>query len=269
MIYRDSEINFRRLRCLGRALGGEDCDEKGAALGVDEEMPRIPRVFEEKLKWAREFTEEDLRQVWADNYASAEDGKEDVWRQVDEEVAKGTMIKMSEEEALAKFGERLAVAALRAVPKELNSDKVRLIHDGSYSVDVDRRIRVRDWMWFPLIDDASAVLLEANKDTVERERGAPRAALVYYVKGAQEKDWGLQASRLRSSGSEDSPPVGGERPMSVRGRWVVGERGQALLEAHAVLAVHPGIGGDSAKLVQGERGYEGTMDRLRLGCRQI
>ena len=91
------EINFRRLRCIGRALGDEDCEflgemaAEGVSLGVDEEMPRAPSVFEEKLTWARELTEEDLRQVLAENYASAEDGKEDIWRQVGEEIEKGTM----------------------------------------------------------------------------------------------------------------------------------------------------------------------------------
>ena len=204
---RTSEINFRRLRCVGRALGDEDCEfleevaAEGVSLGVDEELPRVPGVFEEKLKWAREFTEEDLRQVWAENYSSAEECKEDIWRQVDEEVKKGTIVRLSEEEATKKFGERLAVAALGAVPKELNSEKVRLIHDGSYSVDVNRRIKVRDRMRFPLIDDASAVLLEARA-VANKGMGAPRASLVYDVKGAhklipvKEKDWGLQAFRL-------------------------------------------------------------------------
>ena len=175
---RTSEINFRRLRCIGRALEDEDCEfleeiaAEGVALGVDEEMPRVPGVFEEKLKWAREFTEEDLRQVWAENYSSAEESKEDIWRQVDEEVAAGTIVRLSEEEAAEMFGERLAVAALGAVPKELNSDRVRLIHDGSYSVDVNKRIKVLDRMRFPLIDDASAVLLEA-KQVAGKEMGGP------------------------------------------------------------------------------------------------
>ena len=211
---RTSEINFRRLRSIGRALGDEDCEfleeiaADGVSLGVDEEMPRVPGVFEEKLKWAREFTEEDLRQVWAENYSSAEECKEDIWRQVDEEVASGTIMRLSEEEAKEKFGERLAVAALGAVPKELNSDRVRLIHDGSYSVDVNRRIKVRDRMRFPLIDDASAVLLEAE-EVAGKGMGGPRATLVYDVKGAhklipvKEKDWGLQAFRLPGERRKD------------------------------------------------------------------
>ena len=204
---RISEINFRRLQTMASVLGDEDHEflsgvaELGVSLGVDEEMPRAPAVFEEKTKWAREFTKEDLRQVWAENYSSAEEGKRDIWRQVDEEVEKGTIIKITDEEASRKYGNRLAVAALGAVPKELNSDKVRLIHDGSYSVDVNRRIKVLDRMRFPLIDDASAILLEAKK-SAEDSGQLPRATLVYDVKGAhklipvREDDWGLRAFRL-------------------------------------------------------------------------
>ena len=43
---------------------------------------------------------------------------------------------MTEEDARSQYGSRLAVATLGAVPKGLNSSAVRLIHDGSYSVDV-------------------------------------------------------------------------------------------------------------------------------------
>ena len=154
---------FKEIAGHGSADGDEDFEDleemasKGVPLGAE-------------TKWAGEFTEQDMVQVWSDNYEPAEAGKADVWRQVGEEVAKGAIIKMSEEEASRKCGNRLSVAALGAIPKELNSDKVRLIHDGSYSVDVNRRTRARDRMRFPLIDDAAAVMLEA-KDASERHKG--------------------------------------------------------------------------------------------------
>ena len=174
---RISEIHFRRLMAMAELTGDEDfkyLDEmasKGVPLGADEMLPRVPEVFEEKTKWAREFTEEEMVQVWSENCDSAEAGKMDIWRQVDEEVEKGTIIRLTEDEASRKYGARLSVAALGAVPKELNSDKVRLIHDGSYSVDVNRRIKVRDRMRFPLIDDASAVMLEAKEISERKSDG--------------------------------------------------------------------------------------------------
>ena len=170
---RDTEVNFRRLKAMAEILEDEDYEyleamaERGVPLGADETMPRTPKVFEEKVKWPRDLVEEEMREIWAENYESAEAGKEDIYRQVDEEVKRGTIKLVSEEEAKRRYGDRLAVAALGAVPKELNSDKVRLIHDGTYSVDVNRRIRVRDRLRFPLIDDATAVMLEGKKAAEE------------------------------------------------------------------------------------------------------
>ena len=76
----------------------------------------------------------------ADNYKSAEESAEDIERQVLEEVEKGSILVLSEEEAKKKYEGRLAIAALGAVPKELGSSVVRVTHDGSFSVDVNHRI---------------------------------------------------------------------------------------------------------------------------------
>ena len=171
---RHTEIHFRRLRAVARVLQDEDADfleevvSKGVPLGVDEEMPRNPAVYEEKQKWTVDQTEDDFHDTVAENYVSAEENSADIARQVLEEVEKGTILRLSEERAKEKFGSRLAVAALGAVPKELGTTRVRLIHDGAYSVDVNRRIRVRDRMRFPLIDDAAAVLRQVKEDKDEK-----------------------------------------------------------------------------------------------------
>ena len=108
---------------------------------------------------------------------------------------------MTEEEAKARYGERLAVAALGAVPKELGSSTVRLIHDGTYSVPVNGRIKVRDRLRFPLIDDATAILNVVHQEAIEGT-GKIRGQLLYDVKGAhrllpvRQEDWGLQAFRM-------------------------------------------------------------------------
>ena len=211
---RESEINFRRLRALAEALEDEDFEfleevaERGVRLGVDLEMPRTPLVYEEKTKWTVDATDEVMRDILADNYESAEENAEDIARQVFEEVENGTIVRMMEHEAKRRFRGRLAVAALGAVPKELGTKKVRLIHDGAYSVDVNRRIRVRDKMRFPLIDDATAVLRQVQAE-VERDRGAIRFSLLHDIARAHklipvdEQDWGLQAFRLPGDKSGD------------------------------------------------------------------
>ena len=206
---RSTEIQFRTLMAMMQATGDEDWEfldqmaSEGVSLGVDEEMPRTPEVFEEKQKWARDFVDYLLEDQFADNYASAEESQQDIRRQVLEEVEAGSIKKMPEEEAKAKFKGRLAVAALGAVPKELGSDKVRPIHDGSYSVDINRRIKVRDRMMFPLCDDAAAVLSEIEEEVKESKE--PRVSLLYDISRAHklipvlERDWGLQAFKLPGS----------------------------------------------------------------------
>ena len=211
---RDTEINFRRLRAVARVLEDEDAEfleevaAKGVPLGVDEDMPRNPKVYEEKVKWTVEQTEDDFQDTLADNYESAEENSVDIARQVREEVENGTILRLSEEEARRRFKGRLAVAALGAVPKELGTTRVRLIHDGTYSVDVNRRIRVRDRMRFPLIDDAAAILRQVESEKKEK-REVVRFSVLYDIARAhklvpvREEDWGFQAFRLPGETSGD------------------------------------------------------------------
>jgi hypothetical protein len=120
---------------------------------------------------------------------------------VAEEVERGSIIMMSLKEAEKKYAGRLAIAALGAVPKEQGSNVVRIVHDGSYSVDVNHRIKVRDRMRFPTVDDAAGVLMHLE-DQAEEEKGLVRFSMLYDVARAhkllpvKEKDWGLQAFRL-------------------------------------------------------------------------
>ena len=196
---RSSEINFRRMRALAEALDDEDWEflgtvaSKGVELGVDIRMPRTPLVYEEKTRWTVDATDENA---------------EDIARQVLQEVDRGTIIRMSEKEAKERYAGRLAVAALGAVPKELGTKKVRLIHDGTYSVDVNRRIRVLDKMRFPLIDDAAAILRQVQEE-VDQNKGEIRFSVLYDIVRAHklipvvEDDWGLQAFRLPGDSSGD------------------------------------------------------------------
>eukprot|EP00435_Cladocopium_sp_Y103_P029829 s306_g7.t1 len=204
---RDTEVNFRRLKCVMEALGDVDhawLDEvasEGVSLGVDEELPRVPEVFEEKSKWNLSFTDEEFKDTLSDNYRSAEENAEDITRQVMEEVERGSIVEMPLAEAEETYKGRLAIAALGAVPKELGSSVVRIVHDGSYSVDVNHRIKVKDRMRFPTIDDASGILMHLE-DEVERERELTRFSALYDVARAHKllpvkrKDWGYQAFRL-------------------------------------------------------------------------
>ena len=211
---RESEVNFRRLKAMLEASNDEDAawleelSRKGVKLGVDEDMPRVEAVFEEKEKWKLDFTDEVFKDVFADNYESAKSNEEDIKRQVMEEVDKGTIIHMSMEEAKTRFKGRIAVAALGAVPKELGSSVVRIVHDGSYSVDVNHRIKVLDRMRFPTIDDAGGIINHLE-DEMEACGGGARLSVLYDVARAhklipiQEEDWGYQAFRLPGERHKD------------------------------------------------------------------
>ena len=160
-------------------------------------------MFELKEKCNLDFVDEALQDAVSDNYKSAEESAEDIERQVMEEVERGSILMMDEELVKKEFAGRLAT--LGAVPKELGSSVVRVTHDGSFSVDVNRRIRVRDRMRFPMIDDASAILMQLEEE-VEKSRGLVRFSLIYDVSRAHKlipvckRDWGLQAFRLPGGG---------------------------------------------------------------------
>eukprot|EP00913_Durusdinium_trenchii_P028161 g26404.t1 len=250
---RKSEINFRRLRAVAQILEDEDwvflseVAAKGVSLGVDEEMPRNPLVFEEKQKWTVEPTEEDFHDTLADNYTSAEENATDIKRQVLEEVQKGTILRMSEEEAKKRFGGRLAVAAPGAVPKELGTTKVRLIHDGTYSVDVNRRIRVRDRVRFPLIDDAAAVLRQVEEEKREQQQ-VVRLSVLYDIARAhklipvREEDWGLQAFRLPGESTGDVfVHTRGTFGIASAAYWFGRTIGVVVRSCHRIMGRHMGL----------------------------
>eukprot|EP00435_Cladocopium_sp_Y103_P027686 s1708_g6.t2 len=199
-------------------------DAKLLSMGEDPRRKEGDRSSEEKLRWSVEPTEKDFQEIIAENYSSAEENYEDIRRQVLEDVAQGTVIRMSMDEAKTRFEGRLAVAALGAVPKELNSSRVRRVHDATYSVDVNRRIRVLDKMRFPVVDDASAVLSSVEEESQE-EGSNIRFSMVYDIAKAhrlipvRELDWGLQAFRL--PGPDDEAGAGTDVFVHTRGTFGV------------------------------------------------
>ena len=59
--------------------------------------------------------------------------------------------------AMKAYGQRLLIAACGAV-KKANTDEVRIVFDGSNTVHLDHRIRVRDRVKLPTIGDLRAVV---------------------------------------------------------------------------------------------------------------
>ena len=158
---RKMEINFRRLAAMLELAEDPDFSflrefaSVGAALGVDTEMPRVATVFERKSRW---------RWMGSSSPCSVKitDRRRRTWQtfvvKSTTSFSCGSVVAFSKEEALAKDGGRLAVAALGAVPKEAGSSAVRIIHDAARKVEVNHRIRVRAQVRFPRIDDLEGVL---------------------------------------------------------------------------------------------------------------
>jgi hypothetical protein len=168
----------------------------GVPLGVNEELPRLPEVFEEKVSWSVPTPQEGEAPRWMDNYLSARSHPEAVHKQFDKDVKAGLMIRVTKSEATRRWGDRLRVAALGAIEKRPGSDEVRVIYDGTHGVLTNAQVRVRDQLRFPATGDLQGMMHELSEDL------SADFGLVYDITGAHravpviERDWGLQACRL-------------------------------------------------------------------------
>ena len=116
--------------------------ESGVRLGAGASLPRTPDVYSEKTRWAlpgqKEASPEDLLEgAWLSNYASAADHMEEVAAVLEDQVARGQVLKLTEYEALKRYGKDLQIAARGAVAKETRPDgstAVRIVHDGTHGV---------------------------------------------------------------------------------------------------------------------------------------
>ena len=109
-----------------RRMGDEDVDiltrnpgdnyVDGRMVGVGRAIPPAPLVFRPRLK-AKKYDESSYQQ-FSSNYPSADESGSIVSRQFSEEEALGWMYPLSESEAKRRFGSRLRVASLAAIPKE-------------------------------------------------------------------------------------------------------------------------------------------------------
>lgn len=205
---RSTPVKVRLLQSLAAALGDADHEyleeliTLGVPLGVNGEIPRIPAVYEEKVKWVlpegdlERWEEEQLR----DNYQSATEHLSAVADQIQEDVETGRVLKMSLEEARARFGKDLKVASLGAVPKDAEWSKLRVVHDATHGVEVNHRIKLVNQMRFPLFDDLEATLLDflAHGHRQKLVMGFDYKA-AHRLIPVREQDWGLQSFRLDDS----------------------------------------------------------------------
>ncbi|CAK9111088.1 unnamed protein product [Durusdinium trenchii] len=121
----------------------------GLPLGVLNKLPRTPEIFEEQQKWNLEGEDWGLAVWQKSNYISAEEHERFLVEHLEQEVAEGLMVKMSEEDFIRKFGDNRAVAALAVLVEDEITGKRRVIHDGTHGVMVNHKIRRQDKVRMP------------------------------------------------------------------------------------------------------------------------
>lgn len=153
-----------------RRMGDEDVDiltrnpgdnyVDGRMVGAGRAIPPAPLVFRPRLK-AKKYDESSYQQ-FSSNYPSADESGSIISRQFSEE-ALGWMYPLSESEAKRRFGSRLRVASLAAIPKD--EVTVRVIFDGAHGVQVNNEIDIRDRLEFPTPSELAKIM------EVSQERG--------------------------------------------------------------------------------------------------
>lgn len=129
----------------------EDNYVSGRRVGVEKPIPPAPLVFRGKAK-GRKYDETPFEPE-AVNYSSAEEAKLLIQRQFEEEEKLGSL---SESEARKRFGGRLRIASLAAIPKDEKS--VRVLFDGTHSVQVNNEIKISDQLEFPTPAELARVM---------------------------------------------------------------------------------------------------------------
>ncbi|OLP95570.1 Uncharacterized protein RSN1 [Symbiodinium microadriaticum] len=154
----------------------ENSFAKGVRIGVGAELPRVPAVFEEKTGSRKYDDDAEHAQSERDNYLSARENAAEVQKQFLEEAALGAMVEVSLEEALAEYGDRLALASLGAIEKR--DGTYRVVHDGTQGVGVNSSITVRDQLRSPTAGDLSPN--EPNKHEPQLAAASLAALTVWY-----------------------------------------------------------------------------------------
>ena len=137
-----------------RLMGEEDADVldtgpdnycDGRMVGFGHVFPRVPLVFRAKVK-ERKYDESEFR-AENSNYESAKEHAQQIEVQFQEEERLGFMFPLSEGEAKRRYGERLRVASLGAIPKD--DGRVRVIFDATHFVQINNGITILDRLEFP------------------------------------------------------------------------------------------------------------------------
>ena len=206
-------VHIRLLQAILRGGGDPDVQgmehlARGVKLGIDTKLPSTPAVYERKTRWSlREQWDADdhrgnsVEAVWRDNYRTAVQHHRLIAAQLEDHAARGLALKLTEKEARDRFPD-LTIVSLGAVEKIAEPSKpedVRLLMDGTYGVNLNTKIRVRD-------QDRCPTAADVKRVQREQARGRPLKGLALDVHEAHrlppvhEDDWHFQGCRAESGG---------------------------------------------------------------------
>jgi hypothetical protein len=164
----------------------------GVPVGVHTKMPRVPALYERKVRWRKLDVTDFSAEV--ENYRSIVGLEDQLERQFEEEAALGMMFRIPEEEARREWP-NLRIAAQGALLK--GDSSFRVIHDATHGVHLNVDLQVRDQVRMPTAGDVRAAMQESS------ELPGPHFSLQLDVKKAHRRfrhrraDWGLLGCRLR------------------------------------------------------------------------
>eukprot|EP00435_Cladocopium_sp_Y103_P057979 s1782_g20.t1 len=161
---------------------------RGVAIGVEGPLPRVPGVFEEKEEWKK--YDQVPFPCDKENYSSAKDNAPAIQQQFRLEEARGAMVEMEEEEARARYGDRLRIAALAA--QEKSDQSFRVVHDATHNVGVNDKIKVLDQLRYPGPSEIRRAMEVLHPVSFVLAADISRAHRLVLVR---EDDWGWQACR--------------------------------------------------------------------------
>jgi len=168
--------------------------EEGVPIGARGDMPSAPLLFESKTSWARDEPQGGECSE-KENYLSVADHRDQVLALFREEEQLGWMEEVTNEQAKARFGTDLYVAALAVIEE---GEKIRVVHDGSNGIEVNHKIRPKGQVRSPGAGEIRCLMrerLEAGKRTFTLLGDASKAHRRIKI---LERDWGFQACRVDS-----------------------------------------------------------------------
>ena len=198
---------LRLLACTARLLEdpdwqilteGDECFERGVPLGYDEVIPRVPQVFERKVK-CRKLDESTFEAI-KDNYSSAKLTVQELEQKFREEEKAGRMYPTTFATLAAEHGaDRVRVAAMGAVAKP--DGTVRPLHDGTHGVRVNNGIHLVNQTATPGPAEVAHIVSSAKRSREAAFGISADVTAAHRLVKHRRKDHPLMACKADSSSS--------------------------------------------------------------------